>query len=194
MRRKQSKRLDFLPNAQNKYSIRKFAVGTASILVGATLVFGSGHEAQAAEEESDSSTQETSTNEEVQISGGFQTIGEAWDPSLAPETGDAAEGEGEAWDPSLAPETGDAAEGEGEAWDPSLAPETGENGDSQQGISNKEMTTNAKSSAQDGTQAKVLPDTGQDEAIFGTTVSGTLALGLAAVLFGSRSRNKNKQG
>ncbi|PNZ66404.1 LPXTG cell wall anchor domain-containing protein, partial [Staphylococcus auricularis] len=100
----------------------------------------------------------------------------------------------EAWDPSLAPETGDAAEGEGEAWDPSLAPETGENGDSQQGISNKEMTTNAKSSAQDGTQAKVLPDTGQDEAIFGTTVSGTLALGLAAVLFGSRSRNKNKQG
>lgn len=156
MRRKQSKRLDFLPNAQNKYSIRKFAVGTASILVGATLVFGSGHEAQAAEEESDSSTQETSTNEEVQISGGFQTIGEAWDPSLAPETG--------------------------------------ENGDSQQGISNKEMTTNAKSSAQDGTQAKVLPDTGQDEAIFGTTVSGTLALGLAAVLFGSRSRNKNKQG
>nr|WP_213563283.1 YSIRK-type signal peptide-containing protein [Staphylococcus auricularis] len=175
MRRKQSKRLDFLPNAQNKYSIRKFAVGTASILVGATLVFGSGHEAQAAEEESDSSTQETSTNEEVQISGEFQTIGEAWDPSLAPETGD-------------------AAEGEGEAWDPSLAPETGENGDSQQGISNKEMTTNAKSSAQDGTQAKVLPDTGQDEAIFGTTVSGTLALGLAAVLFGSRSRNKNKQG
>ncbi|WP_225310005.1 YSIRK-type signal peptide-containing protein, partial [Staphylococcus auricularis] len=126
MRRKQSKRLDFLPNAQNKYSIRKFAVGTASILVGATLVFGSGHEAQAAEEESDSSTQETSTNEEVQISGGFQTIGEAWDPSLAPETGDAAEGEGEAWDPSLAPETGDAAEGEGEAWDPSLAPETGD--------------------------------------------------------------------
>ncbi|MGX0380700.1 YSIRK-type signal peptide-containing protein, partial [Staphylococcus auricularis] len=112
MRRKQSKRLDFLPNAQNKYSIRKFAVGTASILVGATLVFGSGHEAQAAEEESDSSTQETSTNEEVQISGEFQTIGEAWDPSLAPETGDAAEGEGEAWDPSLAPETGDAAEGE----------------------------------------------------------------------------------
>nr|WP_308669914.1 YSIRK-type signal peptide-containing protein [Staphylococcus pragensis] len=34
----------------NKYSIRKFTVGTASILVGATLLFGSAHdEAKAAE-------------------------------------------------------------------------------------------------------------------------------------------------
>ncbi|PNZ77205.1 YSIRK-type signal peptide-containing protein, partial [Staphylococcus microti] len=44
-----SKRLDFLPNIQNKYSIRKFTVGTASILVGATLVFGVNNDAHAEE-------------------------------------------------------------------------------------------------------------------------------------------------
>ncbi|WP_423242697.1 YSIRK-type signal peptide-containing protein, partial [Staphylococcus capitis] len=37
----------------NKYSIRKFTVGTASILVGATLIFGSSNdEAKAAESNS----------------------------------------------------------------------------------------------------------------------------------------------
>ena len=35
-----NKRLDFINNKLNKYSIRKFTVGTASILVGATLIFG----------------------------------------------------------------------------------------------------------------------------------------------------------
>ena len=41
----------FLPNKLNKYSIRKFTVGTASILLGSTLIFGSSsHEAKAAEE------------------------------------------------------------------------------------------------------------------------------------------------
>ncbi|MGK3670921.1 YSIRK-type signal peptide-containing protein, partial [Escherichia coli] len=30
--KKSNKRLDFLPNKLNKYSIRKFTVGTASIL------------------------------------------------------------------------------------------------------------------------------------------------------------------
>ncbi|GGG97976.1 YSIRK-type signal peptide-containing protein [Staphylococcus pragensis] len=50
MKKKPNKRLDFLPNRLNKYSIRKFTVGTASILVGATLLFGSAHdEAKAAE-------------------------------------------------------------------------------------------------------------------------------------------------
>ena len=45
------KRMDFLPNKLNKYSIRKFTVGTASILLGSTLIFGSSsHEAKAAEE------------------------------------------------------------------------------------------------------------------------------------------------
>lgn len=50
LKNKQNKRLDFLPNKQNKYSIRKFTVGTASILVGAALIFGSANdEAKAAE-------------------------------------------------------------------------------------------------------------------------------------------------
>ncbi|MBM6162869.1 YSIRK-type signal peptide-containing protein, partial [Staphylococcus epidermidis] len=45
------KKVDFLPNKLNKYSIRKFTVGTASILLGSTLIFGSSsHEAKAAEE------------------------------------------------------------------------------------------------------------------------------------------------
>ncbi|HDK3539508.1 TPA: fibrinogen-binding adhesin SdrG C-terminal domain-containing protein [Staphylococcus aureus] len=39
-----------IPNRLNKFSIRKYSVGTASILVGTTLIFGlSGHEAKAAE-------------------------------------------------------------------------------------------------------------------------------------------------
>ncbi|OFO48767.1 metal-binding protein, partial [Staphylococcus sp. HMSC072B07] len=47
--KKSKKRLDFLPNKLNKYSIRKFTVGTASILVGATLFFGVNNEAHAEE-------------------------------------------------------------------------------------------------------------------------------------------------
>ncbi|MGL4009955.1 Ig-like domain-containing protein, partial [Staphylococcus nepalensis] len=39
----------FLPNRLNKYAIRKFTVGTASLLIGATLVFGVSNEAQADE-------------------------------------------------------------------------------------------------------------------------------------------------
>ncbi|MGW8044074.1 YSIRK-type signal peptide-containing protein [Staphylococcus shinii] len=42
-------RQGFLPNRLNKYSIRKFTVGTASLLIGATLVMGVGNEAQADE-------------------------------------------------------------------------------------------------------------------------------------------------
>ena len=42
-----NKRLDFINNKLNKYSIRKFTVGTASILVGATLIFGHDDEAKA---------------------------------------------------------------------------------------------------------------------------------------------------
>ncbi|MGV3244938.1 SdrD B-like domain-containing protein [Staphylococcus sp. 11262D007BW] len=42
-------KLDFIPNKLNKYSIRRFSVGTASILVGATLLFGAAHEAKAEE-------------------------------------------------------------------------------------------------------------------------------------------------
>ncbi|PCF41658.1 SdrD B-like domain-containing protein [Staphylococcus delphini] len=41
----------FLPNKQNKYAIRKYTVGTASLLIGATLVFGAhAEDAKAAEE------------------------------------------------------------------------------------------------------------------------------------------------
>lgn len=48
---RKSKKYKFLPNINNKYSIRKFAVGTASILVGATLIFGATNdEVKAAED------------------------------------------------------------------------------------------------------------------------------------------------
>ena len=40
----------------NKYSIRRFTVGTASILVGSTLLFGIGNEAHAAEKNQESNT------------------------------------------------------------------------------------------------------------------------------------------
>lgn len=45
------KRSAFMADARrsNRYSIRKFTLGTASIIVGATLVFGIGGEARAAE-------------------------------------------------------------------------------------------------------------------------------------------------
>ena len=49
-KRNSSQRMDFIPNKLNKYSIRKFTVGTASILVGATLFLGH-HEAEAAEKQ-----------------------------------------------------------------------------------------------------------------------------------------------
>ncbi|PNZ35680.1 YPDG domain-containing protein, partial [Staphylococcus lutrae] len=46
---KKSKRLDFLPNKLNKYSIRKFTVGTASILIGSLLYLGVSNNADASE-------------------------------------------------------------------------------------------------------------------------------------------------
>ena len=52
-----STKIDFIPNRLNKYSIRKFTVGTASILVGATLLFGLGDEAKADELSSENSVQ-----------------------------------------------------------------------------------------------------------------------------------------
>ncbi|WP_239705919.1 YSIRK-type signal peptide-containing protein, partial [Mammaliicoccus sp. E-M24] len=66
-----SKKIDFIPNRYNKYSIRKFTVGTASILVGSALLFGIGNEAKADEQNSNESNQvvnsqseELSVNEE----------------------------------------------------------------------------------------------------------------------------------
>ena len=46
MNKNSKKKLDFLPNKLNKYSIRRFTVGTASILVGATLIFGVANDQQ----------------------------------------------------------------------------------------------------------------------------------------------------
>ncbi|TGA82012.1 YSIRK-type signal peptide-containing protein [Staphylococcus petrasii] len=75
MRKKQNKRLDFLPNRQNKYSIRKFTVGTASILVGATLIFGSAHdEAKAAEKDQVTTTSDSSQQSSVKEKGNVQTV------------------------------------------------------------------------------------------------------------------------
>ena len=62
--KKTRKKLDFLPNKLNKYSIRKFTVGTASILVGATLIFGAEHDVAKAAEE-DASTEQASTEEKA---------------------------------------------------------------------------------------------------------------------------------
>ncbi|PNZ00438.1 SdrD B-like domain-containing protein, partial [Staphylococcus muscae] len=52
-----NKKYDFIPNRLNKYSIRKFTVGVASILVGSTLIFGLSDDAKADEIE----TQESAT-------------------------------------------------------------------------------------------------------------------------------------
>ncbi|EGQ3783505.1 YSIRK-type signal peptide-containing protein, partial [Staphylococcus pseudintermedius] len=46
---KKPRRLDFLPNKLNKYSIRKFTVGTASILIGSLLYLGVQNQADASE-------------------------------------------------------------------------------------------------------------------------------------------------
>ncbi|RTX85772.1 YSIRK-type signal peptide-containing protein, partial [Staphylococcus piscifermentans] len=63
------KKLDFLPNLKNKYSIRKFTVGTASILIGSLLFLGHDGDAQAAEDTSNDSVAEVSAdNTETQQS------------------------------------------------------------------------------------------------------------------------------
>ncbi|AVQ33817.1 hypothetical protein C7J88_06385 [Staphylococcus muscae] len=64
---KSSTRFDFLPNKQNKYSIRKFTVGTASILVGATLVFGAYNDAQAEELDGKTTEAASTTDEEASL-------------------------------------------------------------------------------------------------------------------------------
>ncbi|MFT2142338.1 YSIRK-type signal peptide-containing protein [Mammaliicoccus sciuri] len=51
MKKKKVRKMDFIPNRLNKYSIRKFTVGTASILVGAAVLFGIGEEAKADEQQ-----------------------------------------------------------------------------------------------------------------------------------------------
>ena len=58
-----SRRFDYLPNRANKYSIRKFTVGTTSILIGATLVFGIDHDAKAAETTTPPATSTTTASD-----------------------------------------------------------------------------------------------------------------------------------
>lgn len=84
------KRMDFLPNKLNKYSIRRFTVGTASILVGATLVFGIGNnEAHASEktstEESTQSNEDTASQDSVKQKGDVQTNEQATNNNVSPE-------------------------------------------------------------------------------------------------------------
>ncbi|HHU6751461.1 TPA: Rib/alpha-like domain-containing protein, partial [Staphylococcus pseudintermedius] len=63
MKKSRKKHIDFLPNRQNRYAIRRFSVGTASILVGATLIFGiHSNDASAAVE--DATSQEAGTTNE----------------------------------------------------------------------------------------------------------------------------------
>ncbi|MGW9965368.1 YSIRK type signal peptide-containing protein, partial [Staphylococcus hominis] len=62
LKKKSNRRLDFLPNVQNKYSIRKFTVGAASILVGATLIFGAGQEEAKAAESDQTVTNQDNTS------------------------------------------------------------------------------------------------------------------------------------
>ncbi|WP_151194851.1 lectin-like domain-containing protein, partial [Staphylococcus piscifermentans] len=54
------KKMDFLPNLRNKYSIRRFTVGTASILIGSLLFLSHNGEAKAAENINDNTVVEAS--------------------------------------------------------------------------------------------------------------------------------------
>ncbi|AMG96614.1 lectin-like domain-containing protein [Staphylococcus simulans] len=57
------KKLDFLPNLRNRYSIRRFTVGTASILIGSLLFLGHSGEAKAAENINDNNTVVEASND-----------------------------------------------------------------------------------------------------------------------------------
>ncbi|WP_412519850.1 lectin-like domain-containing protein [Staphylococcus simulans] len=65
------KKLDFLPNLRNRYSIRRFTVGTASILIGSLLFLGHNGEAKAAENTNDNTvveaSKDTSTTQQAPV-------------------------------------------------------------------------------------------------------------------------------
>ena len=68
MNKNSKKKLDFLPNKLNKYSIRRFTVGTASILVGATLIFGVANDrAEAAENNATQKQDDSSDASKVKV-------------------------------------------------------------------------------------------------------------------------------
>ena len=63
------KKLDFLPNRENKYSIRKFTVGTASILISSLLFLSANGVADAAEDnQANSEHKQTSTTKDSEQS------------------------------------------------------------------------------------------------------------------------------
>lgn len=54
-----------IANKSNKYAIRKFTVGTASIVIGATLLFGLGHNEAKAKENSVQDVKDSNTDDEL---------------------------------------------------------------------------------------------------------------------------------
>ncbi|MCE4958063.1 YSIRK-type signal peptide-containing protein [Macrococcus caseolyticus] len=56
MKKSRKSKLDFISNKLNKYSIRKFTVGTASILIGSLMFLGNSVEVNAAEGDTTSTT------------------------------------------------------------------------------------------------------------------------------------------
>ena len=67
MNKNSKKKLDFLPNKLNKYSIRRFTVGTASILVGATLIFGVANDQAVAENNATQKQDDSSDASKVKV-------------------------------------------------------------------------------------------------------------------------------
>ncbi|MDK8646028.1 SdrD B-like domain-containing protein [Staphylococcus condimenti] len=73
------KKLDFLPNRQNKYSIRKFTVGTASILLGTMMLLGIQDEAKAAETTTSNTAESNDSSSEQGNGVGSDASGEVLD-------------------------------------------------------------------------------------------------------------------
>nr|WP_165380032.1 SdrD B-like domain-containing protein [Staphylococcus condimenti] len=73
------KKLDFLPNRQNKYSIRKFTVGTASILLGTMMLLGIQDEAKAAETTTSNTAKSNDSSSEQGNGVGSDASGEVLD-------------------------------------------------------------------------------------------------------------------
>ena len=73
MNKNSKKKLDFLPNKLNKYSIRRFTVGAASILVGATLIFGVAND-QAEAAENNATQKQDDSSDASKVKGNVQTI------------------------------------------------------------------------------------------------------------------------
>ncbi|MDK9867155.1 YSIRK-type signal peptide-containing protein, partial [Staphylococcus equorum] len=74
--KKQKGNLDFLPNIQNKYSIRRFTVGTASILLGSFIFLGVNDANSAYAEEENSQGHQLEGNEKNNSDRTIDNIGE----------------------------------------------------------------------------------------------------------------------